>query len=164
MPHLATCIFFLFNYWMNQDWVQVSILAWLYTISIYNCMRFEPTTFKSRVKFVNHWTGLLPCEHLCVVFFCVCWMCAYLIKCICVCERDRERMCVTKNEYSLKKLNCFFKVVFFRNIEICELQFPNVKILNQQSGISKSEQCYNNMWVGGYRQRRGEDKLIETSN
>jgi len=30
VPCLATCIFFLFNYWMNQDWVQESILAWLW--------------------------------------------------------------------------------------------------------------------------------------
>ncbi len=29
-PHLATCIFILFNYCMNQDWVQESILAWLW--------------------------------------------------------------------------------------------------------------------------------------
>jgi len=30
VPHLATYIFFLFDYWMNQDWVQESILAWLW--------------------------------------------------------------------------------------------------------------------------------------
>jgi hypothetical protein len=28
VPHLSTCIFILFNYCMNQDWVQELILAW----------------------------------------------------------------------------------------------------------------------------------------
>jgi len=50
VPHLATCIFFLFNYWINQDWVQESILAWLRHHFHLALDGIEPTTFRLWAK------------------------------------------------------------------------------------------------------------------
>ncbi len=47
VPHLATCIFFLFTYWMNQDWVQESIPARLWHHFHLALDGIEPMTFRS---------------------------------------------------------------------------------------------------------------------
>ncbi len=53
--HLANCIFLIFP-WMNQNWVQESILAWLnpFLSSILEKTRFKSITIGSWVKFANH--------------------------------------------------------------------------------------------------------------
>ncbi len=55
MPHLATCIFILFNYCMNQDWVQESILAWLWN-HFHLALGSNPRPF-------DHEPSALPLDH-----------------------------------------------------------------------------------------------------
>ncbi len=55
VPHLATCIFILFNYCMNQDWVQELILAWLWH-HFHLALGSNPRPF-------DHEPSALPLDH-----------------------------------------------------------------------------------------------------